>query len=1158
MKKKLSFLALLSSFVFLIVLSISIFNKNLITDTNSQLASIVGPLISNVKVSKITLNGATISWTTDIASTSKVETKKYLTSTWVLATDDPSNITEHSIDVSGLLANTKYSYRITSCDNLNNCKNLTSSTKFTTTNNTTDIESPTTPTNLSVSAITNTTAILNWTASTDNIAVTGYNLYKRDANGNTTKKILGNVTTYNISGLTAGQERSYWLEAFDAVGNISVTSNEVTFTTTGGTVSTDTISPSSPTGLSSSNITQTSATISWTASTDNVGVTGYDIYKNGIFVNSVTNTTTSLAGLNANTTYSITLKAKDAAGNISSASSALSVTTLSSIIIPPTDTQAPSAPTLTLLSKTDTTVIMQWTTSTDNVAVAGYHIYKNGTLISSTSTETSITASGLTPATSYSFTVKAFDTATTANISSASNILSVTTDALHDNISPSAPSNLNYSNLKPNSVDISWTASTDNVGVVEYQVFYQVNNSGPTLAGGTISSTSINVSGLTENTNYKFTISSKDASNNYSPLSAQLSVTTPQDIPPAPTNLVLISKTHNSASMQWTAPVISGDLSPVNYYNIYVNGNLIGTTTSTETSITASGLTPATSYSFTVKTQNALGHLSVYSSNSLIVTTDATPDTQAPSAPTGLNAPTAEITTSSINLYWTASTDNVGVVEYQVFKNNSATPITGTITSTSVPITGLSPATTYSFIVKAKDAAGNISSASNILSVTTDGTTCPNTVTNPADARDVWAWHGNNLLITPNSTFQTNFFNYADSHKIQTIYLNADADFINGNYVNIKDFLNKAKSHCMEVEALGGAKNWIVTPGNPYLNPAGFTTDTGSALTTDPKNLRVSNVGLTTATLSWDAPVNTTGIVGYNVYKSSERAIENSTGKTIFTGTKINTSLITGTTYNATFKEGEQPIVMVKRVTTGNVDSKYESSNFLVFGMYSNEATEFATAVKNLNNSITGTNAKFSSVQYDVEPYDITNVDGYYPYWELNDANYTTLQSSTAIANALIDMLQNVKAVTGNSVKVTFAPPRWFDVTASLTPFSRTGVGVTNKNAMQYMFDQVDILAVQDYVTTPANIQRDASGELNYAATTGKKVKVGILLDASNPSTSSYFGSTCTKLNNDIQSAYNLMTATEKSALAGFAIEQYDTLVGYRANTPSSWTAMCP
>lgn len=96
----------------------------------------------------------------------------------------------------------------------------------------------------------------------------------------------------------------------------------------GGT--SDTTAPSVPSNLVSSNVTSTSLTLSWNASTDNVGVTGYDVYMNGSLKTSTTSTSTSITGLTSSTTYSFTVKAKDAAGNTSSSSSTLNVTTSAS------------------------------------------------------------------------------------------------------------------------------------------------------------------------------------------------------------------------------------------------------------------------------------------------------------------------------------------------------------------------------------------------------------------------------------------------------------------------------------------------------------------------------------------------------------------------------------------------------------------------------------------------------------------------------------------------------------------------------------------------------------------------------------------------------------------------------------------------------------
>lgn len=95
------------------------------------------------------------------------------------------------------------------------------------------------------------------------------------------------------------------------------------------TGTTDTEAPTAPTGLAASNITQTTLTLNWNASTDNVGVTGYDIYQGASNVGSVTTTTANITGLTAATNYSFSVRAKDLAGNVSAASNTVNVTTQS-------------------------------------------------------------------------------------------------------------------------------------------------------------------------------------------------------------------------------------------------------------------------------------------------------------------------------------------------------------------------------------------------------------------------------------------------------------------------------------------------------------------------------------------------------------------------------------------------------------------------------------------------------------------------------------------------------------------------------------------------------------------------------------------------------------------------------------------------------------
>jgi endonuclease I/chitodextrinase len=95
-----------------------------------------------------------------------------------------------------------------------------------------------------------------------------------------------------------------------------------------GTPVVDTQAPTAPTNLATNNPTANSISLSWTASTDNIGVTGYEIYKDGNLYTTVTSTTATVSGLNPSTTYNFYIIAKDASGNSSTASNTASGTTL--------------------------------------------------------------------------------------------------------------------------------------------------------------------------------------------------------------------------------------------------------------------------------------------------------------------------------------------------------------------------------------------------------------------------------------------------------------------------------------------------------------------------------------------------------------------------------------------------------------------------------------------------------------------------------------------------------------------------------------------------------------------------------------------------------------------------------------------------------------
>src|SRR6056297_2685878 len=419
----------------------------------------------------------------------------------------------------------------------------------------------------------------------------------------------------------------------------------------------DTQAPTAPTNLSASNITETSFTLSWNASTDNLGVTGYDVYQEGSLVSTVTETSASISGLTAGTTYSYYVKAKDAAGNVSAESSTLQVTTDE-----PADTQAPTAPSnLSSSNTTENSVALSWTSSTDNVGVTGYDIYRNGSYLANTST-TRYTVTGLSASTSYEFYVKAKDAA--GNVSVASNTISVTTDDVVAEYCDSKGNNSSYEWI----AEVTIGTYSNSSGAAGYTDF---TSEVITLEAGTSVDVSLvpEFSGSTYNEYWKIWI---DYNNDKEFTSDELAF--------------------DAGSLSKTT--VNG--------TINVRSTASGTTRMRVSMKYNGEQTACETFSY--------GEVEDYT----VSFEEAIPDTEAPTAPTGLAS--SSITNNSFTLSWNASSDNVGVTEYDIYQNGAYRASTS---GTSYNVTGLSAATTYSYYVKAKDAAGNVSAASSTLNVTT-------------------------------------------------------------------------------------------------------------------------------------------------------------------------------------------------------------------------------------------------------------------------------------------------------------------------------------------------------------------------------------------------------------------------------------------------------
>lgn len=710
----------------------------------------------------------------------------FLTLTWSPATDNvgvsgydiyqngikinTAPVTLTTYNVTGLTAFTIYQFYINAKDASGNTS-ANSTTINVTTASVPDTEPPAPPTNLNASAVMQSSLTLSWGASSDNIGVTGYDVYQNSVKINSSPVT---TTSYNVTGLTAVTTYNYYVLARDAAGNISAPGNNIIIITP------DTQSPTTPSGLTSSNLTASSVTLSWSAASDNVSVTGYDIYQNGIKINllPVAVTNYSVSGLTTATAYSFYVRALDAAGNTSGNSNTLNITTLDNIL--------PSAPSgLTATSVASTSLTLNWTAATDNVAVAGYDVYQNGVKINTSVVTTTIyTVTGLIANTTYQFYVNARDAA--GNISSNSNVINVTTTAAPvvcggtgsinfqrwNNVTGTSVSNLTSVSGYPNNPSTTGALTSfeipsnsgDNYGIRVWgyicppatgsYTFWIAADDNAELWLSTTSSSSNRVRiayhtgytnsrqwnkyttqksvAITLNTGQLYFIEAlmkegtqgdnmavgwaKPGQSTSAPSEVipgvQLRTSIPDSqAPSAPTGLLASSITQASFTLSWTA---STDNIGVAGYDVYQNGLKINTSNITAASFNVTGLNAATAYSYYVVAKDAAGNFSV-NSNTLNVTTN-TPDTQPPSAPSGLVASNIGLTT--FILTWVASTDNTGVTGYDIYQNNIKIN-TSSITGTSYTVNGLTPGTGYAFTVKAKDAANNESVYSDVLNVTT-------------------------------------------------------------------------------------------------------------------------------------------------------------------------------------------------------------------------------------------------------------------------------------------------------------------------------------------------------------------------------------------------------------------------------------------------------
>ncbi len=405
------------------------------------------------------------------------------------------------------------------------------------------------------------------------------------------------------------------------------------------------------------------------------------------------------------------------------------------------DTQPPTVPTgLAATSVTASSVSLQWNASTDNVGVTGYTIYRNGTAIGSTggANATSYTDASVSPSTSYQYTVDAFDGS--GNHSAQSAPVPVTTPA-------------------PSGVQAGQSGAVSTASRVSSTTITlsQPVHAGDLLAGWFGQYDAAGQVQVSDNVNGAWTRTA--ASTTFASGGGDLAMFYLQNTKSAPNGLTITISASSATYLQGAAAEYSGvATSGALDQAVAARGNSAAPDSGATGAVGAGELvvggiitggspgsvTPGSSQgqAFTMRAQTSSGAADLEDiTASAAGTQDAratfgsatdwyaaaavfhaygSGDTQPPTVPTGLAA--TAVSSSSVQLSWNASTDNVGVAGYTVYRNGKPIGTTGG-SVTSYTDSTVAPSTSYSYTVDAFDTAGNHSAQSASLPVTTPA--CP-------------------------------------------------------------------------------------------------------------------------------------------------------------------------------------------------------------------------------------------------------------------------------------------------------------------------------------------------------------------------------------------------------------------------------------------------
>ena len=539
---------------------------------------------------------------------------------------------------------------------------------------------------------------LGWGAAMDDAGIQGYRVLQ---DGIQIAQVDAAKTWLTVGGLSAGTVYIFEIFAIDFGSNDSL------LPLTAQTSTLDQTEPVWPDSswLQGSSEETSQFTLTWSAATDNVAVTHYEVYQDNVPLETVEapETAVTVQGLQAALPYTFRVEAVDAFGNSSENGPTLLVDL--SDQAPPV---WPDGAVCVASEATPTSVVLSWTAATDETSVASYLVFGNDVQVAQSSgSAQSVTVTGLNALTEYVFLVVAVDGA--GNASNAGPEVTLTTP---DFPVPTWPADAEISLLAsgPSWLTLAWTALPETESV-ESVVLMQDGQEVLEL-DGLASSTTLN--GLEPLTEYEIRVEALGPTGLLSTDGPYALVSTTDYAPPEWSNSATLEATEiTESSMLLTWQGVS-DPSSISSFIVTQDGVEIATLESSMTSLAVDSLSSGLTYHFQVEAIGPTGLVSSTGPELLQMTLDL----EAPSWPEGASLVVEWVEATAAALAWPAASDNAMVQSYQVLVNGElAEMVDGE--SEGVTLSELAPQTLYSVEVLALDASLNPTLESLSASFTT-------------------------------------------------------------------------------------------------------------------------------------------------------------------------------------------------------------------------------------------------------------------------------------------------------------------------------------------------------------------------------------------------------------------------------------------------------